>query len=266
MSKRFSDVKLHTTFEDLRLFTDWDNRYYYPEALRFYEMAIDFVVQSLGVRPGQSILDVGCGPANHSIAFARRGISCIAIDWSQAVLEEAARRVSGAGLGKMVQLKQEDITCLSYADQSFDFIFCWGVLMHVPDLNKGVSELARVLKPGGRIAISMSNPRSAQMIAYKILRRIKKGVQGQVSDSPWMESPSGPIFVRGMTFHDLTNVLEQNHLHVLKVRAGQFADLHSQNIFLRRSICVLNKVWFKTIKTPLLASGYILIGQKTSIM
>ncbi len=61
---------LHQTFEDLNLFHEWDRRYYYSEAIRFYGLAFDFIVMSLMIQPGDIVLDAGCGPGKHTVEFA----------------------------------------------------------------------------------------------------------------------------------------------------------------------------------------------------
>lgn len=254
--------QLHKTFENVSLFEEWDRRYYYPEAIRFYGMAFDFIVKSLNIKPGDIVLDAGCGPGRHAMEFARRGIRCRAIDFSEAVLMEAEKRAKAAGLDRLIGFKREDLTCLSFADHSFDFIFCWGVLMHVPDILVAVSELARVLKPGGRIAVTLTNPNSAELMAYKTLRRLAKGKAGGGAGSSWLESPTGQIYVRGIPPDELIQMLSLNHVRVLEARPGQFAEFRSKNWLLRKGVSLWNEVWFKTVRFPSLASGYIIIAEK----
>jgi ubiquinone/menaquinone biosynthesis C-methylase UbiE len=251
---------LQKTFEDVSLYEEWDRRYYYPEAVRFYRLAFDFIVKALGVKPGDVVLDAGCGPAKHTMEFARQGIFCRAVDFSEAVLKEAERRATAAALDRMIQFQKEDLTELTFPDRTFDFIFCWGVLMHVPDIRKAVSELARVLKPGGRIAVTLTNPKSAEMMAYRTLRRILKGKRGE--ESPWLESPTGPIYVRGIPPDELIQMLSSNHVRLIEARPGQFAEFRPKNWLLRKVISLWNEVWFKAVRFPSLASGYIIIGEK----
>lgn len=252
--------QLHKTFENVSLFEEWDRRYYYPEAIRFYGMAFDFIVKSLNIKPGDIVLDAGCGPGRHAMEFARRGIRCRAIDFSEAVLMEAEKRARAAGSDRLIEFKREDLTGLSFADHSFDFIFCWGVLMHVPDIRVAVGELARVLKPGGRIAVTLTNPNSAELMAYRTLRRILKGKRAE--QSPWLESPTGQIYVKGIPPYELIQMLSSNHVRVIEARPGQFAEFRPKNCLLRKGVSLWNEAWFKTVRFPSLASGYIIIGEK----
>src|SRR5919112_2064790 len=81
----------------------------------------------------------------------RRGFGVRAVDFSESALEMGRAYVEAQGLGDRIELGRESLLELSFPDESFDYALCWGVLMHVPDAERAVAELARVLRPGGML-------------------------------------------------------------------------------------------------------------------
>jgi SAM-dependent methyltransferase len=107
----------------------------------------------LGVEPGHRVLDLGCGFGRHAFESARRGAHVVACDMSLAELKD----VSGmfAALEYDSSTTNGDATRLPFTDGSFDRIIASEVLEHVPDDGAAFRELARVLRPGGRMAITV---------------------------------------------------------------------------------------------------------------
>jgi SAM-dependent methyltransferase len=117
----------------------------------------------LGIQPGERVLDLGCGFGRHAFESLRRGAHVVACDFSLAelkdvkgmfgaiVTEEAASLPEGAGGA----VANGDATRLPFADASFDRIIASEVLEHIPDDTAAFRELARVLKPGGVLAVTV---------------------------------------------------------------------------------------------------------------
>jgi SAM-dependent methyltransferase len=117
--------------------------------------------QRLGLSPGDVLLDLGCGFGRHAYEAARRGARVIAFDYAEAELKEVrntfgamatAREVGAASLAGAVQ---GDGTLLPFADGAFDRIIASEVLEHIDDDRAALDELARVLRPGGTIAVTV---------------------------------------------------------------------------------------------------------------
>src|SRR5580704_16009699 len=119
----------------------------------------------LGVGPGDLVLDLGCGFGRHAFEAARRGASVVALD---AGPDEVAQ--VRATLGAMVDAGelapdhpatavQGDALALPFADGTFDRVIASEVLEHIPNDVAAMRELARVLKPGGAMAVTV--PRCA---------------------------------------------------------------------------------------------------------
>src|SRR5258708_3411169 len=96
------------------------------------------------------ILDVGCGSGVNSLALAAKGHQLHGVDLSEAAIE---RYRSSGFEGRVRDLE----TGLSYADASFDIVFCSEVVEHMTSPDLLVTEMSRVLKPGGQLILSTPN-------------------------------------------------------------------------------------------------------------
>jgi SAM-dependent methyltransferase len=111
------------------------------------------VIRLLEVSPGCSVLDVGSGAGQFLIGLANSvdEVRAVGIDTSQTMVTTATSRAQAAGVA--VQFMLGDAQQLHFPDESFDRVNCSLVLVHVEDPSAVVAEMARVLVPGGRIAI-----------------------------------------------------------------------------------------------------------------
>jgi SAM-dependent methyltransferase len=127
---------------------------------------IDFDL--LGFRDGDRLLDVGCGTGRHVINACRR--RCVVIGLDRDIWELQALKFLGFCLGMEGNLlaqagvAQGDALHLPFADACFDRLICTEVFEHVPDDGALLSELARVLRPGGAIAVSVPDAYSERLV------------------------------------------------------------------------------------------------------
>jgi ubiquinone/menaquinone biosynthesis C-methylase UbiE len=115
--------------------------------LMLYEAAAN-----AGLNSQSKILDAGCGTGNHSCELAQRfGCHVVGIEPVESNLEFCHARAKHEGLTGQVEFYLGQIESLQFAENSFDFIWCRDMLVHVAELEKAMLECARVLKPGGSV-------------------------------------------------------------------------------------------------------------------
>jgi SAM-dependent methyltransferase len=106
--------------------------------------------------PGRA-LDAACGTGRHAKRLAELGHEVVGVDVSPEMLAIAREAVPGA------TFHEGDLRALDEPDASFGVVVCGLALAHLPDLDAGVAELARVLEPGGRLITSVLHPFQAQL-------------------------------------------------------------------------------------------------------
>lgn len=112
----------------------------------------------LGLSPGDRVLDIACGPGNFSRAFAHAvGASglVVGLDASRTMLDRGANDLRRSGVDNLALIRG-DATALPFLDASFDAVCCFAALHLFADPLAGLDEMARVLTPGGRIALMTS--------------------------------------------------------------------------------------------------------------
>ncbi len=122
-------------------------------------LTVDY--DKLGLRAGDRVLDLGCGFGRHAFEALRRGANVVACDMSMGELRDvtataAAMQDQGeADAAVEASVTCGDATALPFADASFDRVIASEVLEHVNDDFAAFSELSRVLRPGGVLAVTV---------------------------------------------------------------------------------------------------------------
>ena len=147
------------TLETMGVHSSWARHFRTSENDPFYNAAFDFIDDVFGRARGATVVDAGCGSATKTLQLLRRGYRVRGLDFSEAILQQAKAAVAAAGQSDHVTFETADLTALTLADASVDRMLCWGVMMHIPDVEKVVVELSRVLAPGGILVVSEGNVR-----------------------------------------------------------------------------------------------------------
>ena len=111
------------------------------------------LVRLSGVRPGARALDVCCGTGDVAFALARAGAETTGLDFSAAMLLVARQRADRDAAGNPPRFLQGDALHLPFEDASFETVTISYGLRNLADLDGGLRELKRVLRPGGRLLI-----------------------------------------------------------------------------------------------------------------
>ncbi len=115
----------------------------------------ELMIGKLRARPGRRILDVGCGTGGPAVDLARdTGADVVGVNISERQLTVAARLAAASGLAPRVRFQYGDAMDLPFAPASFDGAWLFEALFHMTDQEKVLRETARVLRPGGRLAIA----------------------------------------------------------------------------------------------------------------
>jgi SAM-dependent methyltransferase len=133
----------------------WDVGSYERLAARFAPVQ-DQLVSLLALHGGEHVLDAATGTGEVALRVARAGGDVTAIDISEPMLEKARRRAEEEGVA--VQFDRGDVEYLPYEDASFDIVVSNFGLVFAPDHANVAAELARVTRPGGRVAFSAWKP------------------------------------------------------------------------------------------------------------
>jgi len=255
----------------------WEKTYRTIHCERFYEKAFDWIIASSGLPPNAKALDIGCGIGQHSIRMARRGLNVIAADFSPDRVVAARHNVQAHGIAHRISVSNEDLEeGLSFNPEAFDLVLCWGVLMHVPDNERAMSELVRVTKVGGKIVLYEANLFGLDAFATLIAtilkaafgkNRTKRIVINRYGLEYWVEAESGDLLTRHTRPASLQRFFVARGCRLKSRVAGQFTEQFSRFRRFRlihSLIHGLNLFWFSVIRAPYLAHGNLLVFEKVA--
>lgn len=114
----------------------------------------------------QTILDIATGTGDLAISMYRtlKADRIVGADISEGMMEVGRRKVADAGYSEHITFEQQDCTALSYPDESFDAVTAAFGVRNFEDIEQGIAEMHRVLKPGGHLMIlELSSPETFPM-------------------------------------------------------------------------------------------------------
>jgi cyclopropane fatty-acyl-phospholipid synthase-like methyltransferase len=116
----------------------------------------DLVLGELTVGAGQRVLDIGCGTGGPAVRLAELhpGVRVVGVTVSEQQAVRATARAERTGVADRVEFHHADAMSLPFEAESFDHAFALESIMHVPDRAVALRQAARVLRPGGRLALT----------------------------------------------------------------------------------------------------------------
>lgn len=133
------------------------------------ESGAEYFINRLELKPGTRLLDVACGTGNLAVVAARIGADVTGVDIAPNLLEEGRERAKAEGL--TIQFDEGDAEQLPYADASFDMVVSMFGVMFAPRAEMAATELVRVCRPGGLIALANWTPEG---FAGQVLKTVGK--------------------------------------------------------------------------------------------
>ena len=123
----------------------------------------DWVVDQLDVQPGTTVLDVGCGPGTYHSRIAQQQAQIIAVDLSEGMLREAFRLAAAEQYA--IWPVRADAQALPLRDASCQRVLAAQMLYHVPDRERALREMRRVLPPGGKVVLVTGGWQDSRVMA-----------------------------------------------------------------------------------------------------
>jgi len=125
-----------------------------------YRKRLDIVlrwIEELAIPTGQKVLEIGCGAGRCTVALAQRGYLVHAMDSVEGMLNSTQEHAIEAGVSSSVTTSLGDAHNLPFPDGSFGLVLAMGVIPYLQFPQKGLSEMARVLRPGGFVLVTAGN-------------------------------------------------------------------------------------------------------------
>jgi ubiquinone/menaquinone biosynthesis C-methylase UbiE len=137
-----------------------------------YSKLQNLAISRLELKDGERLLCVGVGTGNEirRILQANKNVDITGIDYSRTALERARKKA--LKLGKKITITLMNARKLEFTDGSFDKVFCFHVLDFVTDGWVATDEILRVLKPGGRFAITFPSDREGASMGYGLMKDV----------------------------------------------------------------------------------------------
>jgi SAM-dependent methyltransferase len=198
----------------------------------------------------RDVLEIGCGTGVHARLLAAAGARLTAVDLTPTAVELTRRRLELAALP--ADVREADAEALPFADATFDFVWSWGVIHHSESTERVLAEIARVLRPGGRVALMVYHRNSITFWGqYVLYRGVLRG--GLLRETPdeladrWSDGVIARHFTRRGLATALLPLFDEIRTQVMGQRgealplparlrrpAARFVPVRAQEALLRR--------------------------------
>ncbi len=259
---------MRDVFEKKETISKWDDDYYHPISLWLYDRAISDMLRFMEITPGETILDAGCGPGVHSIRVAKAGMRVCAIDISKAMLQQAHLRAKSERVLDRIEFHQKDLTELDFPDAHFNYVFSWGVVIHIPDAERALDELSRIIKPGGKLALYLTNKTALdhkiESFVRFVIRKPKKGMKKlPLGNGICYGKGQNKLWVWRFDANAITEYLSKRNFRLVNRHIGELSQLQLRCKGLpRRALLKINNLAYSLNLPPHIAVGTLLVFEK----
>ena len=143
----------------------------------------ELLCESIGLKAGETVLDVAAGNGNVTLAAARRFCKVISTDYVSSLLDQSERRAQAEGLS--IEYQTADAEALPFNENQFDNIVSTFGVMFTPDQTQSSAELIRVCKVGGKIGLANWTPTGFIGQLFKTIGKYVAPPAGVVSPALW---------------------------------------------------------------------------------
>lgn len=184
-----------------------------------------YMLRLLGDVSGKKILDLGCGEGGYSRELTHRNAQVVAVDCAEYSIEYAKNKSLKEGLEIQYYIRNSN-DLYDIEDNYFDIVLCSMMLMDCEDLNGTIKEIARVLKPSGKLFASVLHP----CFTGKNIGREGEGINRKVIVQDYFNPkeyeqplPSGKISViwRHRTLEDYVKLFAKHKLTITDLNEGR---------------------------------------------
>ncbi|MEV0698363.1 methyltransferase domain-containing protein [Saccharopolyspora sp. NPDC050389] len=184
----------------------------------------DLMIEKLAVEPGQSVLDIGCGIGEPAVRLARaRNVDVVGVNVSRQQLAAATERAAAEGLQDRVRFEFADALDLPFPPESFDAAWLFESLLHMPDRLRALSQAARVLRPGGRLAVADFIRRGPDLDEQTAVEERLAGFH--ISEMPTLEDYAETVAEAGLVMVEAIDVSDRSWRQTLAAVQDNVARL-----------------------------------------
>lgn len=164
----------------------------------------------------KKVLEVGVGAATDFLQWAKNGAELYGIDLTPEAVSHAKHRLQLYNLAAK-EIKVSDAENLPFQNDFFDIVYSWGVIHHSPDTPKALSEIIRVLKPGGKAKLMVYNRKSVLAYVFWIKHAgLKLKWNQSVADVLWNKMES--FGTKGYTIDEAQVLLKGKNVKDVEIK------------------------------------------------
>jgi SAM-dependent methyltransferase len=176
----------------------WDDVGIFPETMPrdlefLVERMTDETLQTIDLKSGERVLDVGCGRGLDLLSLQTNSSALFGFDGSKVMINIARENFEDQGVPNRLALGSAEH--LPYKQHSFDKVYCKGAIDHFYDPGLALSEMVRVLKPGGQLIVSLANYNNLGFRIGKLCHRLYTSVFGKELPAPhYWDKPDDHVY------------------------------------------------------------------------